>query len=225
MSLDIKIRDSHLHFEGVNYFRGNASRVLLGDVGDKKTPGTQENYLDVRGNVVRKNLRIHKLTRLSLKNVQVAGADIGGGLTIDGLGWLSAGAVASALREDELQLVHVSVLPKDIVALVNANPKNALEPLKACGNGGRIVHQVFAILAAKTAVTLAASARFDVTATVGGLTITGTGGVGGGAGVVTRIDAGNSFAYLLLKPKWDANLQKNWRFVEAAGGDDQWSLY
>jgi hypothetical protein len=225
MSLDIKIRDNHLHFEGVNYFRGNASRVVLGDVGDKKTPGTQENYLDVRGNVVRKNLKIHKITRISLKNVQVAGADIGGGLTVPGLGSLTAGGVATALREDELSLVHVSVLPKDIVELVNSNPKNALEPLKACGNGGRMVHQVFAILVAKTATTLAASARFDVTATVGGITISGTGGVGGGAGVLATIDAGNSFAYLLLKPKWDANLQKNWRFVEEAGGDDQWSLY
>jgi len=225
MSLDIQIRDNHLHFEGVNYFRGNASRVVLGDVGDKKTPSTQENYLDVRGNVVRKNLKIHKVTRFSLKGVQVASADIGGGLTIPGLGSLTAGGVATALREDELQLVHVSVLPKDLVALVNGNPKNALEPLKACGNGGRMVHQVFAILQAKTAVTLASSARFDVTATVGGITLSGTGGVGGGAGVVTTIDAGNSFAYLLLKPKWDANLQKNWRFVEEAGGDDQWSLY
>ena len=225
MSLDIKIRDNHLHFEGVNYFRGNASRVVLGDVGDKKTPSTQENYLDVRGNVVRKSLKIHKLTRFSLKGVQIASADIGAGLTIPGLGSLTAGGVATALREDELSLVHVSVLPKDIVELVNANPKNALEPLKACGNGGRIVHQVFAILAAKTAVVLASSARFEVTATVGGITIGGTGGVGGASGVQTSIDAGNSFAYLLLKPKWDANLQKNWRFIEEPGGDDQWSLY
>lgn len=225
MSLDIKIRDNHLHFEGLNYFRGNASRVLLGDVGDKKTPSTQENYLDVRGNVVRKNRKIHKVTRFSLKNMQLAGADIGGGLTIPGLGALTAGAVATALREDELSLIHVSVLPKDIVELVNANPKNALEPLKACGNGGRIVHQVFAILQSKTAVTLAGLARFDLNATVGGITINGTGGVGGGAGVVTTIDEGNSFAYLLLKVKWDAKLQKNWRRIEQTGGDDQWSLY
>lgn len=225
MSLDIKIRDSHLHFEGVNYFRGNASRVLLGDVGDKMTPSTQENYLDVRGNVVRKSLKIHKITRFSLKGVQVASADLGGGLTIPGLGSLTAGGVATALREDELQLVHVSVLPKDIVEQVNANPKNALEPLKACGNGGRIVHQVFAILAAKTAVTLAASVRFEVSASVGGIGITGTGGLGGASGVVTTIDAGNSFAYLLLKVKWDANQQKNWRRIEEPGGDDQWSLY
>ena len=35
---------------------------------------------------------------------------------------------------------------------------------------------------------------------------------------------GGVFAYLLLKPDWDASQKKNWKFIKDSK-DDQWSLY
>lgn len=49
MSIDIVIRDNRLHYNFVNHFRGNADAVTLGDVGEKKTPSTQTQHLQVLG--------------------------------------------------------------------------------------------------------------------------------------------------------------------------------
>ena len=38
------------------------------------------------------------------------------------------------------------------------------------------------------------------------------------------ITPGTTFAYLLLEPKWDASLKKNWKRIDG-WEDDQWSLY
>ena len=37
MAIDLEIKDNHLHFDGINLFRGNANNVQLGSVGGKKT--------------------------------------------------------------------------------------------------------------------------------------------------------------------------------------------
>jgi hypothetical protein len=48
---------------------------------------------------------------------------------------------------------------------------------------------------------------------------------GGSTEIATvQISSGATFAYLLLKPKWDANQQKNWKKIED-WEDDQWSLF
>lgn len=224
MSIDLKISGNHLHYNGLNYFRGNADDVALGDVGEKCTPSTQTNYLSVRGNVVRKSIKINKASQISLKGMALASADIGASINVPGRGSLSAGSVASLLKEDTLRLVKLSVLPKDIIEQVNDNPSKALNPLKDCGRSGRIVHQVFVILESKTAVTFDSASRFDVTVTGGGFTVNASGGVGGSAGATAEVSAGSTFAYLLLDPEWDANMQKNWTKV-VDGKDDQWSLY
>ena len=38
MAIDIVIKDNHLQFDGINFFRGNANNVQLGSAGEKKTP-------------------------------------------------------------------------------------------------------------------------------------------------------------------------------------------
>lgn len=224
MSIDIQIRDNHLHVNGVNYFRGHAEEVTLGAVGRKSTPSTQTNYLEVQGEVVRKGLKIHEATRFSVKGMSVASADIGATLQIPGAGSMSAGTVAAALKSDELNLLKLSVLPKDLIAQVNDNPTKALNPLIACGNRGRIVTQVFIVLAAKTAVSLASATRFEVTAEGSSWSLLGTGGVAGSTGVKVTVSPGSTFAYLLHEPEWNAAQQKNWTRAEV-GKDDQWSLY
>jgi hypothetical protein len=57
MGIDARARDNCFHLSGVNDFPGHADAVQFGDVGEKKTPATQENDLSVRESVPR-----HKLT-------------------------------------------------------------------------------------------------------------------------------------------------------------------
>lgn len=224
MTIDIQIRDNHLHFNGVNYFRGHAEEVMLGDVGEKRTPATQTNYLAVQGNVVRKNLQIHSTSVVSLKGVAIGGADIGLSIEVPGRGKLAAGSVASALASGELSLLKLSVLPAKLWGLVNDNPAKALEPLKAAGSRGRMVHQVWLILAAKTAAVVNSATGFEFSASGSALTLKASGGIGGSAGTSLTLSPGSTFAYLLLDPVWDARQQKNWTQVVGAK-DDQWSLY
>ena len=62
MAIDLEIKENHLHFDGINLFRGNANNVQLGSVGGKKTRSTQENYLQVEANIPVKKLKVNKVT-------------------------------------------------------------------------------------------------------------------------------------------------------------------
>jgi hypothetical protein len=223
MAIDIAVKDNHLHFNGVNFFRGNADNVQLGSVGEKKTPATQENYLQVEENIPLKKLKINKVTVLTLNGAQLSGADIGGSIEVDGLGKLSASAVASKLKEDTLKLVKIDVLPHDIVSAANQSPK-ALDALIQCGHRGRIAHQVVTVMDARSAEIVRRGVSFSLEPVDGGPGLTVKGGAGSTDIETVRINSGSTFAYLLLEPKWDANLKKNWKEIEG-WEDDQWSLY
>jgi hypothetical protein len=224
MTIDAKIHDNHFHYNGVNYFRGHAEEVLLGDVGEKETPSTQENYLAVQGNVPRNKLKIHAASRIDIHTIDIDSKDIGVSIDVPGKGSVAAGSLATMIKDETLSLLKLSVLPKDIVGQANESPANALDPLKQAGNKGRLVHQVFLIVEMKTAVTFNSATTFEVTGQVGSVTVTAKGGLAGSGGATITVSPGGTFAYLLLKPKWDANLQKNWKYIDD-WEDDQWSLY
>lgn len=221
MAIDITIRDNHLHFDGINFFRGNANLVQLGSAGAKKTPATQTNYLSVEGNIPLAKLKVNRVTTIELNGTNVSGADVSATLNVPGVGPLSAGAVSSRLKEDTLKLVKIDVLPRDIVDAANASPK-VLDALKVSGNDGRLAHQVVVILESSTAATLRQGAAFELSSDDGRPILTARAGAKDVATV--EISSGATFAYLLLKPKWDANQKKNWKKIEG-WSDDQWSLY
>ena len=223
MGIDTQVRDNHFHLNGVNYFRGHADAVQIGDVGEKKTPATQENYLAVQESVPRHKLKIERATQIDIHSIAFDSSDIGADITIPGIGTLGAGTVARQLEDQTLSLVKLDILPKDIVAAANDSPGVIAELIRA-GNGGRLVHQVFVILEMKTALNFTHSTRFEASGSVKSWTVTATGGVGSGSRTVVTITPGTTVAYLLLKPKWDANLKKNWKPIED-WEDDQWSLY
>jgi hypothetical protein len=223
MGIDAKVRDSHFHLNGVNYFRGHADAVQLGDVGEKKTPATQENYLAVQESVPRRKLKIERATQIDIHGLALGSSDIGASITIPGVGVLGAGSVARQLEDQTLALVKLETLPKDIVAAANDSPDVITELIRA-GKAGRLVHQSFVILEMKTALNFTRATRFELSGTVKSWTVTATGGSAGASRTVVTITPGTTFAYLLLKPKWDANLKKNWTRIDD-WEDDQWSLY
>lgn len=223
MAIDAKVKDNHFHLNGVNYFRGHAESVQLGDAGEKKTPATQENYLAVQESVPRVKLDIERATQIDIHSADFGGSDISVGITIPGLGTLDAGSVARQLKDQTLSLVKLEILPKNIVGAANDSPAVITELIRA-GNGARLVHQAFVILEMKTALNFTRSSRFDVTGTVKSWTVTASGGTSSASRTTVTITPGTTFAYLLLKLKWDANQKKNWKRI-VDWEDDQWSLY
>lgn len=223
MVIDAEVADNHFHLNGVNYFRGHADSVQLGDVGEKKTPATQTNYLAVQESVPRAKLKIQRATQIDMHRVDFSGNDISAGLTIPGLGTLAADSVARQLQDQTLSLVKLEVLPKDIVAAANDSPAVIAELVRA-GNSGRLVHQVFVALEMKTALNFTRATHFDVAGSVGSWTVTATGGSSSASRTVVTLTPGTTFAYLLLEPKWDANQNKNWKRI-VDWEDDPWSLY
>ena len=222
MAIDAKVRDNHFHLNGVNYFRAHADAVQLGDVGEKKTPATQENYLAVQESVPRHKLTIERALQIDIHHAGFGSSDIGASITVPNVGALGAGTVARQLEDQTLSLVKLEVLPRDIVAAANASPDVIAELIRA-GHAGRLVHQAFVILEMKTALNLTRATRFDVSGTAKSWTVTATGGSSSASRTVVTITPGTTFAYLLLKPKWDANLKKNWKRIDD-WEDDPWSL-
>jgi hypothetical protein len=51
MTTKVVIKPNHFTYNGIAYFRGNADTVRLGAYGEKRTPLTKANYLEVKGMV------------------------------------------------------------------------------------------------------------------------------------------------------------------------------
>ena len=54
--MNIKISNAAFLYNGKRYFRGNSENIRIGSYGDKKTPLTQTNYLQVQNNITNENL-------------------------------------------------------------------------------------------------------------------------------------------------------------------------
>jgi hypothetical protein len=222
MRIDAKVRSNHFQLNGINYFRSHADAVQFGDAGVKKTPGAQEIYLAVQESVPRNTLTIERATQVDIHKAAFGSHDIGASITIPGVGVLGAGTVARQLEDQTLALVKLESLPRDIVAAANDSPA-VITALIRAGHKGRLVHQAFVILEMKTALNFTRASRFDVSGTIRSWVITGTGGFSSGSRTVVTITPGTTFAYLLLKPKWDAPLHKDWNRIDG-WEDDPCSL-
>jgi len=97
-----------------------------------------------------------------------------------------------------------------------------LDAVIQSGRDGRIAHQVITVMQAATAETVHRGGTFSIEPGDGGPSLKVRAGSTEIATV--EISSGATFAYLLLKPKWDANQQKNWKKIED-WEDDQWSLF
>jgi hypothetical protein len=221
MSSELKIADNHLQLEGINYFRANSSDVQIGDLGEKHTPLTQQNYLSVEGGVPAPKLKVRRVLTLSIDQSTLTEKNLGVTITVPGFGTVTPAAASQQLREDTLKLVKLEMLPADLVDGANHSPK-VIDALKRIGNDGRLVHQVILALQNSTATTFSKAVTLDIEGTVAGLQLTAHASGGSSGGTTINLSK-STFAYLLLKPKWDANNKNNWtRIVDWE--DDQWSL-
>lgn len=221
MSIDVKFAKNHVRVAGINFFTANAPGIELGTWGGKKTPLTQQNYLMVEGRVPATKLKIRKALELDVDSSTLNEQDIGADITVPGVGKLSAGVAAQQLKSQQLKLIKLEVLPKDLADAVNESPA-VIEGFQRVGNEGRLVHQIIVALQAKSAALFTTAATLQASVSAGVFSVTAQAGAGSSGATTVAFD-NCTIAYLLLDPKWDASQKKNWsRIVD--WNDDQWSM-
>ena len=217
---NVVVKDNHLTFGGVAYFRGNAEEIEIGSYGEKRTPLTKMNYLEKKGaiaskiNVVTSTVVDIDFSKTSKSAFNTKISAVMKGVNAD----FSGDAVFEGLKSGKLKLVKFSALNNDIKAAANSSPA-VLEDLRSYGRDARIAHQVFVVMEATLATKFDNDVSGNLSAEKGKLKVT-VGGSHSSSGQTTIIiSPGTGFAYLLLKIDWEKHKTK----IKDLD-DDQWSL-
>lgn len=216
------IKDNHLKYNGKTYFRAGSEDVLIGSYGEKKTPLTKSNYLEVQDRIPVPKLKIREAVTVDIDFKQSTKTDIEANINKSVVFKGSVNTGYEALKAGTLKLVKLVIENEDVKDAINASPK-VIEDLKVYGNDSRVCHQVFVVLEATIADAITSATNFDVSGTDGSTKISVSGGTSKSSTTVITLSPGSTFAYGIVKLDWDANQKKNWKKVVKAT-DDQWSV-
>ncbi|WP_051114368.1 hypothetical protein [Methylobacter marinus] len=222
---NVVVAENHLTFGGVGYFRGHAEEVELGSIGEKRTPLTKQNYLEVKDRIPAPKIDVAKATAVDIdfsKTSKSAFNTVVSAIIKGVPVKLSGDATFDKLRSGSLKLVKFSVLNNDMKKAANNSPQK-LQSLIEWGNDARIAHQVFVVMEASLANQFDNNIHADLSVGAKGLEATVGGGSSTSGTTSVRISKGTCFAYLLARIDWDAKLKKN-RTKIVDLDDDQWSF-
>jgi hypothetical protein len=220
---EVVMQKNHMKFLGVNYFRAGAPDVVLGAYGEKRTPLTGANRLEVKDSIPIPEGVIAEVTRVKIDFLKSSRTAFTQGVSalIYGVTVNLAGEQAfERLRQGELELVKFNIHINHMIEAANRSPR-ALQDLIRYGQDARIAHEIFVVMSA----TLASQFTNNVSVTLSGKyqsieATVGANHTGSGTTTVT-LDRGTTFAYLLAKIQWDAqNKKKRTRIVDLR--TDQW---
>ena len=114
---NVVVKENHLTFGGIAYFRAHAEEVEIGSIGEKRKPLTKQNYLEVKDRVLVPKKNIVKATvaeidfiKTSKKAFNVKARAIVNGVPAK----LSGSAVFDKLRSGDLKLVKFSISNNDM---------------------------------------------------------------------------------------------------------------
>jgi hypothetical protein len=214
------VKNNHLHFNGKNYFRVGSEDVQLGSYGEKKSPITQGNYLEVQSKILGERLKVREAIEVDIDTTKTSERELLANINVAAVFKGSAKTAYEDLKSQKLRLVKLEVDNEDMKFSANQSP-NAIENLIEYGNEAHIAHQVFIVLDAEMAHSFTSSTSFDVSANAGVVKVTGQGRVGSSGQTTITLSEGSTFAYGMLKLDWDANMKRNkTKIVKAT--DDQW---
>jgi len=208
------VHDNHLSFAGVDYFRGNAPSVSIGDYGEKKTPLFGQNYLAVQDNIPSSKLIVKAVTEVEIDTTKSLAADIKLNLKVAGPFSGGAEAAYEGLKSKTLKLMKFDMYLGDVKEAVNKSP-GVLDNLASYGSDARVAHQIFVVMTAKEASAFKAGGTVTFSMQSGKLKAKG--GIGGSTEI--ELSADTTYAYLLCKPDWNKGKTSADKFT-----DDQWSI-
>jgi hypothetical protein len=199
LGADATIHEDHFRLDGVDYFRGRAGAVQLGDVGERRNPAASPSHLAVQARLPRDKLAIERVTRIDLQGVTVRGSDVAVDINVAEVGSLGASTIARLLHDKALCLVRLEAAPRGLIDAANActGPPDVLS---RAGKAGRLVHQVFVIVETATARDLTQATRWSLSGADADCVVTAIGSDGRRS--VVLLAPGATFAYLLLRPTW-----------------------
>ena len=199
MDAGAAVREDHLHLDGVDYFRGRAATVRLGDVGERRNPVGSQSHLAVQARLPRARLAIERVARIDLQGVTVRGSDVAVDVTVAEVGSLGASTVARLLHDRTLCLLKVEAARRGVIDVANESARS-LDALRRSGKAGRLVHQVIVVVETITARELTEATRWSLGGDDDSCVLTGFGGDGRRS--VVALAPGATLAYLLLTPTW-----------------------
>ncbi len=217
---DAIVKDNHLHFLGKNYFRGGAEGVQLWSYGEKHSPLTQTNYLEVQGRLQVQKPKIRKAAVVTIDFDRTTEKNLLANINVSLVFKGGSKSAYEDLKTGKLKLVKFEVANEEIISAANASPE-ALERLIDYGNDARIVDEIFVVMEARLANSFASSNSFDISLSVGAIKITAEFGAGANGNASITLSKGMTFAYGMLKLDWDANQKKNKTRITKVT-DDQW---
>jgi hypothetical protein len=202
---NVVVKENHLTFGGVAYFRAHAEEVEIGSIGEKREPLAKQNYLEVKDRVLVPDENVIQTTVVDIDFKLTSKTDLNLGATVlvEGVPVKYSGDVTfEKLRSGELQLVKFSI-PINVVKKAVNNSPEVLKDLHYWGKDARIAHQVFIVMEASLASQFNNKYGIKLSAGVKGLeAVVGVGGSSSGKTIV-NISKDTCFAYLLLKIIWD----------------------
>ncbi len=221
----VVVKDNHLNFNGINYFRGGSEEVEIGSIGEKRTPLTKMNYLEVKSRIPAAKIESTTSTIVDIDMTKTTKSAFNATVSAIVKGVpvkFNGGVTYDKIKKNELKLVKFSVSNNAMKTAANNSPK-AIDDLINYGNDARIAHQIFVVMEADMATKFDNNQSVDLT--VGkGIVEASVNGSSGASGVTkVSLSPGTTFAYLLVKIDWDAKQKKNkTKIVDL--DDDQWSF-
>jgi len=222
---NVVVKENHLTFGGVNYFRGHAEEIEIGSIGEKQKPLFKQNYLEVKDRILIPEKNVVKATVVDIDFEKTSEIDFNTNVPSKVIGLpadLDGGVSFKNLRSGDLKLVKFSVLNNDMKRAMNNSPEQ-LQDMIRWGNDARIVHQVFIVIEAALANEFSRAINVSISAGIKGLEakVGGSRSVSGTTEV--KISSGTCFAYLMARIDWDEKKKKN-RTKIVDLDDDQWGF-
>lgn len=200
---DAIARKNSLHYAGNDYYKANASVAGIGAVGEKRTPVTKANFIEVKDRISADKLKIREIGPVKIDSQRTNKLDFLANVNLAKV--FKIGSVDTAYEDvlkSDLQLVFMAVDVNDMVEAINRSPR-IREDLDRWGNNARVVTSGFVIVEAKTARDLSSSTDVEAEVNVHGITIKPKLGVSTNDRTEVVFPVGSLYAYGLHKLFWD----------------------
>lgn len=207
---NVAIKENCLVFGGVSYFRAHAEEVEIGSMGEKRTPITKPNYLEVKDRIAFPKKCVAESTIVGIDFAKSSKTALNAAVSTVAKGdpvKIDAEGAYNKLKKGELKLVKLSISNNDMKKAANSSPEK-IQDLIRWGSRARIAHQAFFVMENKLAERFTKKGKANLSISAKGLVAkAGIGGSSSSSMSIT-ISKGTCFAYLLLKIKWDAKAKK-----------------
>lgn len=209
------VRDNHMTFGGIHYFRGNATAVGLGAYGRKKSPLFGVNFLEIDGHLGM-TMALPPAVVVDLDTTSSNRGEASAGVNVVTVAGGSVGGTWDNFASHKLKLVQFCLELGQVKALVKAS-SGADDCLKDNKNTGRVAYQVWVVMEAEEASRFSGGAALSAHATIEGVQITATAANASSDTSRVVISRNSTYAYLLARPMWKGNTITSFT-------TDQWSF-